>query len=180
MKHKAKDHYDRSVTIQLNTPQSYLVLKGKKGDPTAESAWQKEGFIGGVTFYYSTCTLINASKNDNPYADWWLIAIEKQIDELKRIIITQHRRLKEKLSDNSLCQSSLSCKKPESFTFDFEDNVYAYMVLDLIVKFDELNCYIETCSLHGHLDSKESQVIRYSLMNRFRQLFEFAFHKKTS
>lgn len=169
--------YERKVRITFNSIPAFILAVGKAANPQASTTWERQELIGLRGFKNMTYTLWNQSKQDNPFADIYLIQTEDKIKKSLNFLDEKNnhlqQRLAQKFSDLGI-QADLSISSsPRELIFDFGMNPYATAMLEVVAKFDRLHVIVDTCSVHRCVDKTEDQLILQQATKMIRLLFDF-------
>jgi integrating conjugative element protein (TIGR03761 family) len=122
---KSKNHLNSDVQIILHTRISQSLFNG---------SW-KIGKMGLLQYAKITTTLWNASKQDDPYADWYLLksyqALFDAREKLKSVeneISSQMTKLRGIAVNDSVCSAPITCPLKFSTPFGF---MAAYLIADV-------------------------------------------------
>tara|TARA_R110001592_G_scaffold363329_1_gene684174 strand:- start:6580 stop:7377 length:798 start_codon:yes stop_codon:yes gene_type:complete len=140
-----QEHHERSIgslrgevwlTVQSYQAQS-LVHGRRSGDG-------KPAIIGLVGFADRLKTLWQAARQNDPYADWWLIKTEESIaacrEQLNHLFEQFNQLLKSHYNfEVAIAESS----KPQRIALQFA-NPYAFRAAQMLAEFDRLICTVMT------------------------------------
>ena len=120
------------VWLTIQTRQAQQLVRGRNG--TAE----KPAITGLVGFANQLRVIWQAARNDDPYADWWLIKIHETLDSVRQLINQQQTALAAQLDQMPamevvVAESSRPYRVPLRFA-----NPYAYRGAQLIAAYDTL------------------------------------------
>ena len=153
------------IGLTLQTHQALILVQGRA--PIAD----KPAIIGLLGFADRLRVIWGASRNDDPYADWWLIKIDAAIRSATDVIDSQQLAIAEQLSDLTAMDVAVaSSEKPTRIRLRFA-NPYAYQAARLLARFDELICTALTASHVGLLGLNRRQQIQHSGARKLRSLF---------
>ena len=93
-----------------------------------------------------------ASRNDDPYADWWLIKVHEAIEEREALFLRLQRDLDERLTQMGSIEVAVAeSERPYRMPLQFA-NPYAYQAARLVSTYDTLVCAALTAGHIGVLD----------------------------
>ena len=120
------------VWLTIQTRQAQQLVRGRNG--TAE----KPAIIGLVGFAHQLRAIWQAARNDDPYADWWLIKIHATLDSARELVKKRQAELAALFDqmtavDIVVATSSRPYRVPLRFV-----NPYAYRGALLLAEFDIL------------------------------------------
>jgi len=152
------------MTIQTRQAQKIVVgrRRGKDVQP----------IIGLLDFGRRMKLLWLSAQADDPYADWYLLRIEKSINEAKTIIVEKKQWLDEVLNamegfDVGIAHSL----EPIQVSIVFQ-NPYGYMGAYLVSDYDALCCSVFTASHIGLIDRKMANSIMNAAGKSIRRTFD--------
>ncbi|MCP4877138.1 MAG: TIGR03761 family integrating conjugative element protein [Gammaproteobacteria bacterium] len=153
------------VWISIQTSHAQRLFHGRKATPT------KPAIVGLVGFATRLRVIWQGARDDDPYADWWLIKVHEAIvatgDELR----SRKQQLTESLEQmNALDVDIAASKRPYRVPLNFA-NPYAYRGAMLIAEFDSLVCMALTLRHIGLLQSQVSENIIKASARKLRSLF---------
>jgi len=137
------------VWLTIQTRQAQQLVRGRDG--TAE----KPAITGLVGFANQLRVIWQAARNDDPYADWWLIKIHETLDSVRQLINQRQTELGAQLDQMTamevfVAESSRPYRVPLRFA-----NPYAYRGAQLIAEYDTLVRTVLT-GIHVGLFDRES------------------------
>lgn len=133
------------VTITLHTLQAHGLMKGRT------AAGKKPVVIGLFGFASRVKELFDAAKNDNPYADWWLIRIEEKIINCRLVIDVLNEQIKERLDSLEGITIKFDDFKPTTTELTFLSQ-YGYLVAQIITQYDVATRSVLSLRKIGQLD----------------------------
>jgi integrating conjugative element protein (TIGR03761 family) len=140
-----------SATLTLQTRHALRLVKGR-----GYSA-EKPAIIGLLGFANLVRTLWHGARDDDPYADWWLLQVhdtmvqtEREIDALERKISTRLETL------SAIDVEAPESAKPARIALNFS-NPYAFRAAGLIGQFDALACKVLSARHVGLIGRDESE-----------------------
>lgn len=156
-------HGQTWLTVQTHQAQRLILGRNK----TAE----KPAIIGLVGFADRLRVIWQAARDDDPYADWWLIKIHEALKQTRESL-----RQRQAAFDSSLLQlqgievSVAVSKRPYRFQLQFA-NPYAYQGAQMIAEYDNLVRTILTCRHIGQLNDKPVDTCISHCAHRVRATF---------
>jgi len=137
------------VWLTIQTRQAQQFIRGRKG--TAD----KPAIIGLTGFADRLRVIWLAARNDDPYADWWLIKIHKAIDSSSTYIRDWQSELDSQLDqvtglEVTIAGSQKPCRVPLQFA-----NPYAYQAARLLSEYDTL---VRTVLTARHIGLQNNEV----------------------
>lgn len=151
------------MTVQ--TRQAQQLIRGRKA--TAD----KPAIIGLVGFADRLRVIWQASRDDDPYADWWLIKVHEALDQARKFLTRYQERLDAQLGRLDAIEVALAeSLRPYRIRLQFA-NPYAYQGAQLIAQYDTLVRTVLTCRHIGQLDDETAQVIIHLSARKIRGIF---------
>ena len=153
------------VWLTIQTRQAQQLIHGRAATPS------KPAIIGLVGFADRLRVIWQAARNDDPYADWWLIKVHEAI-ELNVAYVRnwqgEMRHLLDQMTamDITIAASSRPYRIPLQFA-----NPYAYQAARLLSEYDALVCRVSTARHVGLLDSETSNGLIKSGARKIRATF---------
>ncbi|MEJ1337595.1 MAG: TIGR03761 family integrating conjugative element protein [Candidatus Sedimenticola sp. (ex Thyasira tokunagai)] len=134
------------VWLTLQTNQARRLIRGRNGT-------KGQSPIIGLGLFAERLRLIwQASRNDDPYADWWLIKVHEAIEDREALFQRLQRDLDERLSQMGSIEVDVAVsERPYRMPLQFA-NPYAYQSARLVSTYDALVCAALTASHIGILD----------------------------
>ena len=138
------------VWLTIQTRQAQQLIRGRNG--TAE----KPAITGLVGFANQLRVIWQAARNDDPYADWWLIKVHATLDSVQQLVNKRQTEVDALLNqmtsmDVVVAESSRPYRVPLRFA-----NPYAYRGARLIAEYDTLVRTVLTGTHIGLLDRETS------------------------
>jgi integrating conjugative element protein (TIGR03761 family) len=153
------------IWIALQTHQALILVHGRGPLP------DKPAIIGLIGFADRLRVIEAGARNDNPYADWWLIKIDAAIRSANDFIEAQEAAVSNQLvqlSSMEIAVASSEC--PTRIRLRFA-SPYAYQAARLLGRYDRLVCAVLTAAHVGLLDIERRQQIQHSCARKLRSLF---------
>ncbi len=140
----------------LETRKGQMIFEGRRPDPDKKKA----AIIGLKTFASYLRIVWDAAGNNDPYADWWLLKVEREIEAKELWIKNKYKEYKKILGqlDNlshEIAHSISPIKRELKFSIP-----YSYRGAMLLTKHDELVIIIMTAN---HVGLVESQRAHYDI-----------------
>jgi len=134
------------VWLTLHTNQARRLIRGRNGTKGRSP-------IIGLGLFADRLRLIwQAARNDDPYADWWLIKVHEAITEREALFQRLQRDLDERLAQMGSIEVAVAVsERPYRMPLQFA-NPYAYQAARLVSTYDALVCAALTASHIGALD----------------------------
>ncbi len=153
------------VWLKIQTLHAQRLFKGR-----AASA-EKPIIIGLVGFADRLRVIWQGARNDDPYADWWLIKIHEGIEIAGDYIHDRQVDLVKQLEQMNALEIDIAASQhPYRVPLKFA-NPYAYRGAKLLAEFDKLVCMALTARHIGLLDSQASEDILKAGARKVRALF---------
>jgi integrating conjugative element protein (TIGR03761 family) len=153
------------VWLTVQTSQAQQLIRGRDG------TLDKPAIIGLIGFADRMRLIWQAARNDDPYADWWLIkvhdAIEMNVDYVRNWQREMQNRLHELTAmDITIAESSRPYRVPLQFA-----NPYAYQAALLLSEYDALVRMVLTVHHVGLLESEGRNGLIKSCARKIRATF---------
>ena len=153
------------VWLTIQTIPAQQLIRGREGSP------DKPAIIGLIGFADRMRLIWQAARNDDPYADWWLIkvheAIERNVDYVRHWQREMHNLLEQMTAmDITVAESSRPTRIPLQFA-----NPYAYQAALLLSEYDALVRTVLTVHHVGLLESEGRNGLIKSCARKIRALF---------
>jgi len=134
------------VWLTLQTNQARRLIRGRNGTKGRSP-------IIGLGLFADRLRLIwQAARNDDPYADWWLIKVHEAITEREALFQRLQRDLDERLAQMGSIEVAVAVsERPYRMPLQFA-NPYAYQAARIVSTYDALVCAALTASHIGALD----------------------------
>ena len=134
------------VWLTLQTNQARRLIRGRNGTKG------RSPIIGLGLFAERLRLIWQASRNDDPYADWWLIKVNEAIEDRQALFQRLQQDLDERLTQMGSIEVAVAVsERPYRMPLQFA-NPYAYQAARLISTYDALVCAALTASHIGVLD----------------------------
>lgn len=153
------------VWLTIQTHQAQQLVRGRNG------TLDKPAIIGLVGFADRLRIIWQAARNDDPYADWWLIKVHEGI-EAAESLIQQHQQAQDTLLQQmgSMEVTIATSRHPFRMPLQFA-NPYAYQGAKLLSAYDTLVRTALTAQHVGLLDSESCQGELKVCARKIRSLF---------
>jgi len=126
------------VWLTVQTYQAQSLVHGRR------SADGKPAIIGLVGFADRLKTLWQAARQNDPYADWWLIKIEASIAACREQLNHLSEQFNQLLKSHYSFQVTIAeSSKPHRIALQFA-NPYAFRAAQMLAEFDRLICTVMT------------------------------------
>jgi integrating conjugative element protein (TIGR03761 family) len=156
-------HGEVWLTVQTSLAQK--LIHGRDGTP------EKPTIIGLVGFANRMRVIWQGARNDDPYADWWLIKVHEAIQVAEKYIRDRHTNLSTQLNEITAMQVNIAeSQKPYRVPLRFA-NPYAYRGAQLIADLDKLVCMAMTARHIGMLSTKACEDRVKGCARKIRAIF---------
>ncbi len=153
------------VWLTIQTRQAQQLVRGRSGTPG------KPPIIGLVGFADRLRVIWQASRNDDPYADWWLIKVHEAIEAAGTLIRQRQQALASLLQQmESIEVITAASQHPFRMPLQFA-NPYAYQGAKHLSAYDTLVCTALTAHHIGLLDRAGCQGELNLCARKIRSLF---------
>ena len=118
--------------LTVQTRQAQRLIRGRNGSE------EKPAIVGLVGFADRLRLIWQAARNDDPYADWWLIRIHEAIEQAREIVSQSQSEIDKKLAQSPSIEVRVAASlRPYRIPLQFA-NPYAYQGAHLIGEYDTL------------------------------------------
>ena len=153
------------VWLTLHTRQALQLVRGRK--PTLD----KPAILGLVQFAERLRLIWQAARDDDPWADWWLVRVHESIEASARYFEDQKAELEALLAEDPAMEITVATSgRPSRVSLQFA-NPYAYRGARLLGRYDTLVCMVLTAHRAGLLDSGDSDQGIRSGAHKLRSIF---------
>ena len=153
------------IWLSLQTSHAQRLFHGRAAS-TSQPA-----IVGLVGFANRLRVIWQGARDDDPYADWWLIKIHEGIEAAGEEVRSRQQQLIESLKQMKSFQVDVATsKRPYRAPLNFA-NPYAYQGAKLLSEFDHLVCYALTLRHIGLLGDQASEDIINAGARKLRSLF---------
>ncbi|MEW8024879.1 MAG: PFL_4669 family integrating conjugative element protein [Candidatus Thiodiazotropha sp.] len=134
--------------LTVQTRQAQQLIQGRHGSA------DKPAIIGLVGFADRLRMIWQAARDDDPYADWWLIKVHEALDQAREFIGRHQEELDNRLAQMQALEVEVAQSlRPYRIRLQFA-NPYAYQGAQLIAAYDTLVRTVLTCRHIGLLDNE--------------------------
>lgn len=156
------------VWLTLQTRQALQLVRGRN------ASRDRPAIIGLVHFAERLRGIWQAVRNDDPWADWWLVRIHASIEAGARYLEDRKTELEALLArDPAMDVTVAGSERPSRVPLQFA-NPYAYRGARLLAQYDSLVCMVLTARRVGLLDSEASDQLIRSCGHKLRSTFTIA------
>lgn len=121
-------HGQAWLTVQ--TRQAQRLIRGRNGNAN------KPAIIGLVGFADRLRVIWQAARNDDPYADWWLVKVHEALERVRDLVKNEQAALDAQLEQLTALEVAVAeSMKPFRIALQFA-NPYAYRGAQLIAEYD--------------------------------------------
>jgi integrating conjugative element protein (TIGR03761 family) len=153
------------VWLTVQTRQAQRLSRGRNG--TAG----KPAIIGLVGFADRLRVIWQAARNDDPYADWWLIQVHEALDRVRDLIRTEQTALNARLNQLTALEVAVAeSLKPYRVALRFA-NPYAYRGAQLIAEYDTFVRTLLTAHHVGLLPGASMEALLNGCARKIRGAF---------
>lgn len=118
------------VWLTVQTRQAQRLIRGRNASA------EKPAIIGLVGFADRLRVIWQAARNDDPYADWWLVKVHAALERVRDLVIAEQAALDAQLEQLTALEVSVAeSMKPYRIALQFA-NPYAYRGAQLIAEYD--------------------------------------------
>ena len=151
--------------LTVQTRQAQRLIRGRSGST------DKPAIVGLVGFADRLRSIWQAARNDDPYADWWLIKIHEALEQARDFVRRSLAEFEEKLAQSSAIEVAVAeSLRPYRIPLQFA-NPYAYQGAQLIGEYDTLVRTLLTGCYVGLLERSSSERIVQLGGHRIRRAF---------
>jgi integrating conjugative element protein (TIGR03761 family) len=159
------DNLRGRVWMSIQTRQAQRLFRGRPADAG------KPAIIGLVGFANRLKVVWQGARDDDPYADWWLIKIHEGIEAAGDEVRSRQQQLIESLKQMKTLEIDVAAsKRPYRVPLNFA-NPYAYQGAKLLAEFDLLVCYALTLRHVGLLSNQAGDSLVNAGARKLRSLF---------
>ena len=150
-------------TLVLETRHAQMIFEGRKGNIEKNKA----EIVGLKKFASLLKSIWQASSNDDPYADWWLIKIERALESATEELSKQITRFNKLLSVEQNLKHEVS-HSIEHIELELRFSIpYAFQGAKLLMIHDEL---VRTLLTANHVGVSDNRTIRKALHESGRKV----------
>ncbi|MBZ0070660.1 MAG: TIGR03761 family integrating conjugative element protein [Gammaproteobacteria bacterium] len=118
------------VWLTVQTRQAQRLIRGRNGNA------DKPAIIGLVGFADRLRVIWQAARNDDPYADWWLVKVHEALERVHDLVKNEQAALDAQLEQLTALEVAVAeSMKPFRIALQFA-NPYAYRGAQLIAEYD--------------------------------------------
>jgi len=151
--------------LTLQTRQALRLVRGRK------PIRGKPAILGLVQFAERLRLIWQAARDDDPWADWWLIRVHESVEASARYFEDRKTKLEDLLArDPAMDITVAGSERPSRVPLQFA-NPYAYRGARLLGQYDTLVCMVLTVRRVGLLDSEGSDQVIRSCGRKLRSTF---------
>ena len=153
------------IWLAMQTSHAQRLFHGRAASKT------KPAIVGLVGFANRLRVIWQGARDDDPYADWWLIKVHEGIEAAGDEVQNRKQQFAELLEQmNELDVDIAASKRPYRVPLNFA-NPYAYRAAKLLADFDSLVCLALTLRHIGLLGNQSSEDIINVSARKLRSLF---------
>lgn len=116
--------------LTVQTRQAQRLIRGRNGNA------DKPAIIGLVGFADRLRVIWQAARNDDPYADWWLVKVHEALERVRDMVKNEQAALDTQLEQLTALEVAVAeSMKPFRIALQFA-NPYAYRGAQLIAEYD--------------------------------------------
>jgi len=156
-------------TMALHTREAWWLFHGKRWNPDGNVS----SIVGGRRFAWAVRAIWILSGNDNPYADWMLIRIDRDMADLRlrlQAALERHRVRIDVLQSTGMQLSILESSAPQVLVLEFQ-SPYGYATAALIHAFDAYVRMVKTLVYTDQLSDGEGRRAVREFASPMRGLF---------
>lgn len=153
------------VWLTVQTRQAQRLIRGRNG--TAG----KPAIIGLVGFADRLRVIWQAARNDDPYADWWLIQVHEVLERVRDLVAGEQATLDARLDQLSALEVAVAKSlKPYRVALRFA-NPYAYRGAQLVAEYDTFVRTLLTAHHVGLLPGPSMEALLNGCARKIRGAF---------
>ena len=153
------------VWLTVQTRQAQRLIKGRNGNG------DKPAIIGLVGFADRLRVIWQAARNDDPYADWWLVKVHESLEKACNRVNTEQAALDTQLEQMTALEVSLAeSMKPYRIALQFA-NPYAYRGAQMIAEYDTFVRTLLTAHHVGLLSGSSTEGLLNTCARKIRGTF---------
>lgn len=157
------------VWLTVQTYQAQQLIHGRR------RSGEKPAIIGLVGFADQLKLLWQAARQDDPYADWWLIKVEQGVADCRRYLHTLFDEYAPLLTAQQGFQLAIAqSTKPRRIGLAFA-NPYAFRGAQMLADFDRLGCLMLTLRYLGFDEAQALATPYATASRRLRRVFTLPF-----
>jgi integrating conjugative element protein (TIGR03761 family) len=153
------------VWLTIQTWQAQQLVRGRNGTS------DKPAIMGLVGFADRMRVIWQAARNDDPYADWWLIKVHETLESASQLISKRQKELDARFDQMTAMEVTVAASsRPYRMPLRFA-NPYAYRGARLIAEYDTLVRTVLTGTHIGLLDGETSDGLLKPCTRKIRGAF---------
>ncbi len=153
------------ASLRINTRKAHALIQGRRQER------DKPAIVGLVRFSALTGPIYSAATNDDPWADWWLVKIEREITNAKEGLAALQAQVEAILNGREALDVEVAyCEEPVRVELRFR-NPYGFLGSYLIADYDQLVLAILTARHTSLLSRAESEKLLESGGHLVRRVF---------
>ena len=153
------------VWLSVQTRQAQRLIHGRNGNAG------KSAIIGLVGFADRLRVIWQASRSDDPYADWWLIKVHEVLERIRNLVKTEQVALDARLEQLTALEVTVAeSMKPYRIALQFA-NPYAYRGAQMIAEYDKFVRTLLTAHHVGLLSGSSTEGLLNTCARRIRGAF---------
>lgn len=153
------------VWLTVQTRQAQRLIRGRNGSA------EKPAIIGLVGFADRLRVIWQASRNDDPYADWWLIKVHEALERIRNLVKNEQVALDARLEQLTALEVTVAeSMKPYRIALQFA-NPYAYRGAQMIAEYDKFVRTLLTAHHVGLLSGSSTEGLLNTCARRIRGAF---------
>ena len=153
------------VWLTVQTRQAQRLIKGRNGNG------DKPAIIGLVGFADRLRVIWQAARNDDPYADWWLVKVHESLEKACNQVNAEQAALDTQLEQLTALEVDVAeSMKPYRIALQFA-NPYAYRGARLIAEYDRLVRTLLTAHHVGILGNTSMEGLLNTCARKIRGTF---------
>ncbi len=153
------------VWLTVQTRQAQQLIHGREGTP------EKPPIIGLTGFANRLRVIWEAAREDDPYADWWLIQVHEAIEATATVLRHRQAVLNDLLEAMTAMEVTVAASQhPVRIHLVFA-NPYAYRGAQLVAAYDRLVCTALTARHIGLLQGQACVQLQRACARKLRALF---------
>ncbi len=176
-KHRAEQHPEDAsvdtgpgalrgqVWLTVQTRQAQRLIRGRNGNAN------KPAIIGLVGFADRLRVIWQAARNDDPYADWWLVKVHEALERVRDLVKNEQAALEAQLEQLLALEVAVAeSMKPFRIALQFA-NPYAYRGAQLIAEYDKFVRTLLTAHHVGVLSGAAIEGLLNAYARKIRGVF---------
>ena len=153
------------VWLTVQTRQAQRLIHGRHGRA------DKAAIIGLVGFADRLRLIWQAARNDDPYADWWLIKVHEALERTRHLLNTEQRTLDQRLEQHTALEVTVAqSQQPYRIALQFA-NPYAFRGAQMIAEYDRYVRTVLTAQHVGLLSGAEREGLLHGSARKLRAAF---------